>query len=290
MALGGSSNSVLHLMAIAHEAGISFDLAKINQIAQKTPYLTKLRPSGPHHIEDLNKAGGIPAVMNEIKGLLKLDVKTVTGKTVRENLEGVTTVDREVIHSPETAHSKTGGLAILFGNLAPEGAVVKKAAVAPEMMQHRGPARVFDSEESATKAIMNREIKPGDVLVIRYEGPTGGPGMREMLTPTSLITGSGLEKEVALITDGRFSGATRGASIGHVSPEAAARGPIAAVQEGDIVAIDITNNRLDIELSEKEIADRLARLPAFEPRIKTGYLGRYTEKVTSASTGAVFKR
>jgi len=290
MALGGSSNSVLHLMAIAHEAGISFDLARINQIAQKTPYLTKLRPSGPHHIEDLNKAGGIPAVMNEIKGLLKLDVKTVTGKTVRENLEGVTTVDREVIHSPETAHSKTGGLAILFGNLAPEGAVVKKAAVAPEMMQHRGPARVFDSEESATKAIMNREIKPGDVLVIRYEGPKGGPGMREMLTPTSLITGSGLEKEVALITDGRFSGATRGASIGHVSPEAAARGPIAAVQEGDIVAIDITNNRLDIELSEKEIADRLARLPAFEPRIKTGYLGRYTEKVTSASTGAVFKR
>ena len=228
--------------------------------------------------------------MGEIKDLLKLDVKTVTGNSLRENLAGVTTLDHEVIHSPETAHSKTGGLAILFGNLAPEGAVVKKAAVAPEMMQHRGPARVFDSEEDATKAIMNREIKPGDVLVIRYEGPKGGPGMREMLTPTSLITGSGLEKEVALITDGRFSGATRGASIGHVSPEAAARGPIAAVHEGDIVVIDITNNKLDVELTDKEISDRLAKLPEFEPRIKTGYLSRYIEKVTSASTGAVFKR
>ncbi len=290
MALGGSSNSVLHLMAIAGEAGIPFDLAKINQIAKKTPYLTKLRPSGPHHIEDLNKAGGIPAVMSEVKSLLKLNAKTVTLKTVGENLAGIKTLDSEVIHSSETAHSKTGGLAILFGNLAPEGAVVKKAAVAPEMMQHRGPARVFDSEEATTKAILNREIKPGDVLVIRYEGPKGGPGMREMLTPTSLITGSGLEKEVALITDGRFSGATRGASIGHVSPEAAARGPIAAVQEGDIVVIDITNNRLDVELTDKEISDRLARLPAFEPRIKTGYLARYIEKVTSASTGAVFKR
>ena len=290
MALGGSTNSVLHLMAIAIEAGISFNLNDINKISQNTPYLTKLRPSGPYHIENLDKAGGIPAVMKEIKSLLKTDCITVTGKTIEDNLSGVNTLDNEVIRSITTAHSATGGLAILFGNLAPEGAVVKKAAVAPEMMQHRGPARVFDSEEEATQAILKRNIKPGDVLVIRYEGPRGGPGMREMLTPTSLITGSGLEKEVALITDGRFSGATRGASIGHVSPEAAARGPIAAVREGDIINIDIPGNRLDVELTEKEINDRLAALPVFQPRIVTGYLGRYTEKVTSASTGAVFKR
>ena len=290
MALGGSTNSVLHVMAIASEAGVSFDLHKINEISKKTPYLTKLRPSGPHHIEDLDKAGGIPAVMGEVKHLLKAGCKTVTGKTVAENLAGVTTLDSEVIHSVQTAHSASGGLAVLFGNLAPEGAVVKKAAVAPEMMQHTGPARVFDSEEEATQAILQRQIKPGDVLVIRYEGPKGGPGMREMLTPTSLITGSGLEKEVALITDGRFSGATRGASIGHVSPEAAARGPIAAVREGDTIVIDIPANRLDVELTEKEIADRLGALPAFQPRITTGYLSRYTERVTSASTGAVFRK
>jgi dihydroxy-acid dehydratase len=290
MALGGSTNSVLHVMAIAQEAGVGFDLHKINEISKKTPYLTKLRPSGPHHIEDLDKAGGIPAVMGEIENLLNTGCMTVTSKTLAENLAGVTTLDGEVIRSVKTAHSATGGLAVLFGNLAPEGSVVKKAAVAPEMMQHKGPARVFDSEEDATQAIMKRQIKPGDVLVIRYEGPKGGPGMREMLTPTSLITGSGLDKEVALITDGRFSGATRGASIGHVSPEAAARGPIAAVQEGDTIVIDIPGNRLDVELTEKEIADRLDKLPEFRPRITTGYLSRYTERVTSASTGAVFRK
>jgi dihydroxy-acid dehydratase len=290
MALGGSSNSVLHLMAIASEAGIDFKLATVNEISKRTPYLCNLRPIGPHHIENLDQAGGIPAVMNELKSLLKLKSKTVTGKTIGENIAGVKNLNSEVIRSVKNAHSATGGLVILFGNLAPEGAAVKKAAVAPEMLVHRGPARVFDSEEEVTKAIMAKQIKPGDVLVIRYEGPKGGPGMREMLTPTSLITGIGLEKEVALITDGRFSGATRGASIGHVSPEAASRGPIAAVREGDMININIPEYKLDVELSDKEIADRLKKLPDFQPRIKTGYLRRYTEQVSSASTGAVFTK
>jgi dihydroxy-acid dehydratase len=290
MALGGSSNSVLHLMAIAHEAGADFKLTGVNEINGRTPYLCKLRPAGPHHIEVLDRAGGIPAVMGELKSLLKLKNKTVTGKTVGENLAGVKTLDSEVIRSVKTAHAPTGGLVMLFGNLAPEGAVVKRAAVAPEMLTHRGPARVFDSEEAATKAIMGKKIKSGDVLVIRYEGPKGGPGMREMLTPTSLITGIGMDKEVALITDGRFSGATRGASIGHVSPEAAARGPIATVKEGDIINIDIPNYKLSVELTDKEITARRNKLPAFESRIKTGYLSRYIDYVTSASTGAVFKK
>jgi dihydroxy-acid dehydratase len=290
MALGGSTNSVLHLMAIAHEAGIDFKLAMVNEISRRTPYLCSLRPAGSHHIEDLDKAGGIPAVMGELKGLLKLKSMTVTGKTVGENIAGVKNLNSEVIRPVKNAHSTTGGLVLLFGNLAPEGAVVKKAAVAPEMMVHHGPARVFDSEEEATKAIMNNKIKSGDVLVIRYEGPKGGPGMREMLTPTSLITGIGLEKDVALITDGRFSGATRGASIGHVSPEAAAKGPIAAVREGDIINIDILNNKISVELTDKEISDRLSKLPDFQPTIKSGYLRYYIEKVTSASTGAVFKK
>ncbi len=290
MALGGSSNSVLHLMAIAHEAGIAFNLSAVNDIARRTPYLCSLRPVGPHHIEDLDRAGGIPAVMNQLKSLLNLKPLTVTGKTVGENLTGVKTLDKEVIRSIKTAHSATGGLALLFGNLAPEGSVVKKAAVAPEMLVHRGPARVFDSEEEATKAILAKKINAGDVLVIRYEGPKGGPGMREMLTPTSLITGAGLDKEVALITDGRFSGATRGASIGHVSPEAAARGPIAAVKEGDIINIDIPGNKLNVELTDKQISDRLAKVPAFKSRIKSGYLARYIENVSSASTGAVFEK
>jgi dihydroxy-acid dehydratase len=288
MAMGGSSNSVLHLMAIASEAGIEFNLATVNEISRRTPYLCSLRPIGPHHIEDLDRAGGIPAVMGELKSLLKLKSPTVTGKTVGENIAGVKNLNSEVIRSVPKAHSAAGGLVVLFGNLAPEGAVVKKAAVAPEMMVHRGPARVFDSEELATKAIMGKQIKPGDVLVIRYEGPRGGPGMREMLTPTSLITGIGLDKEVALITDGRFSGATRGASIGHVSPEAASKGPIAAVREGDIISINIPEYKLDVELTDKEINDRLKKLTGFQPRIKTGYLRRYAEKVSSASTGAVF--
>jgi dihydroxy-acid dehydratase len=228
--------------------------------------------------------------MGELKGLLRLKTMTVTGKTLGENLADVKTLDKEVIRSIKNAHAASGGLALLFGNLAPQGAVVKKAAVAPEMMVHRGPARVFDSEEEATRAILEKKIRPGDVLVIRYEGPKGGPGMREMLTPTSLISGAGLDKDVALITDGRFSGATRGAAIGHVSPEAAAGGPIAAVKEGDFISIDIPGNKLDVELSEKEVTDRLKKLPAFEPRIKSGYLRRYIEKVSSASTGAVFTR
>lgn len=289
MALGGSTNSVLHLMAIANEAGIDFPLSTINGISQRTPYLCQLRPAGQHHIEDLDHAGGISAVMKELKKMLKLESRTVTGKTVAGNIATALNRDKEVIRPVPRAHSATGGLAVLFGNLAPEGAVVKKAAVAPEMMVHKGPARVFDSEEAATAAIMKGDIKPGEVLVIRYEGPRGGPGMREMLTPTSLLSGRGMDKEVALITDGRFSGATRGAAIGHVSPEAASRGPIAALNDGDIISINIPDCRLDVELTDEEIARRLAKFPDFEPKIKTGYLRRYAEKVSSASTGAVFK-
>ena len=290
MALGGSTNSVLHLMAIAQETGADFPLAKINEISRRTPHLSKLRPAGEYHIEDLDRAGGIPAVMQEIRTLLNLKAKTVSGKALGEAIANSKNNDTEVIRPFDRPHSPTGGLAILFGNLAPEGGVVKRAAVAPEMMAHRGKARVFDSEEEATKAIMSQKIKAGEIVVIRYEGPKGGPGMREMLTPTSLLSGMGMDKEVALITDGRFSGATRGAAIGHVSPEAASRGPIAALHDGDIINIDIENYKLNVELSDKEIAERLAKLAEFEPKAKTGYLKRYAEKVTSASTGAVFTR
>ena len=289
MALGGSTNSILHFTAISHEAGFEFPLTEINEISDKTPYICKLSPAGTNHIEDLDRAGGIPAIMKQVKALLNKDTKTVSGKTTGQIIAAAKVVDPEVIHSPKTAYSQKGGTAILFGNLAPEGAVVKRAAVVPEMMVHTGPARVFDSEELVTKAIKAGAIKAGDVVVIRYEGPKGGPGMREMLTPTSMIAGMGLDKEVALITDGRFSGATRGSSIGHVSPEAASRGPIAVVQDGDIIKIDIPNYKLEVELSAKEIAKRLAKLPAFESKIKSGYLRRYVDRVTSASTGAVFK-
>ncbi len=288
MALGGSTNSVLHLMAVAHEAGVDFPLSTINDISDKTPCLCRLSPAGGYHIEDLDRAGGIPAVMKELKEHLSLEAKTVSGKTVAQIIAGSGVVDSEVIHSVANAYSAKGGIAILFGNLAPGGGVVKRSAVAPEMMVHRGPARVFDSEEVATEAIMAGRIEPGEVLVIRYEGPKGGPGMREMLTPTSLLSGMGMDKEVALITDGRFSGATRGAAIGHVSPEAASKGPIAAVEDGDIIKIDIAAYRLEVELSDREIARRLARLGEFEPRVKTGYLSYYAGKVSSASTGAVF--
>ncbi|HEX78590.1 MAG TPA: dihydroxy-acid dehydratase [Dehalococcoidia bacterium] len=288
MALGGSTNSVLHLMAIAHEAGIDFPLTRINEISRKTPCLCKLRPAGGYHIEDLDRAGGIPAVMKELKEHLNANLNTVSGNTVAQIIEESRVKDSSVIHSIANPYSVDGGIAILFGNLAPEGAVVKQSAVAPEMMKHSGPARVFDSEDEATRAIIGNNITKGDVLVIRYEGPKGGPGMREMLTPTSLLSGMGMDKEVALITDGRFSGATRGAAIGHVSPEAAGRGPIAAIREGDIINIDIKNNRLNVELSDEEIANRLACLEDFEPGIKSGYLKYYTEKVSSASTGAVF--
>ena len=290
MALGGSTNSVLHLMAVAHEAGIDFPLSMINEISQHTPNLCKLRPSGDYHLEDLDRAGGITAVMKELEGLLKLESKTVSGKTVAEIIANKVVMDKEIIRSVADAYSPAGGIAVLFGNLAPEGAVVKRAAVASEMMVHRGPARVFDSEEDATMAIMSGSIKSGEVLVIRYEGPKGGPGMREMLSPTSLLSGMEMDKEVALITDGRFSGATRGAAIGHVSPEAASRGPIAALRDGDIIKIDIPNYKLETELSGEEVSNRLARLGEFEPKIKTGYLKYYAEKVCSASTGAVFSQ
>ncbi len=275
MALGGSTNSVLHLIAIAHEAKVDFPISAINGISQRTPTLCKLRPAGDYHIEDLDRAGGISAVINELRELLHMDVKTVSAETMAKTIAGKSTVDGNVIHSISNAYSATGGIAVLFGNLAPDGAVVKRAAVAPEMMVHRGPARVYDSEEEATNAIMNNSIRPGDVVVIRYEGPKGGPGMREMLTPTSILSGMGMDKEVALITDGRFSGATRGSAIGHVSPEAASRGPIAALYNGDMIRIDIPNFKLEVELSDKEISSRLSKLGEFKPKINTGYLKYY---------------
>ncbi len=289
-AMGGSTNSVLHLAAIASEAGIGFSLEEINRISRNTPHIAKLSPAGPHHIEDLDFAGGIYALMKELEGLLNLEAITVTGKSLKESLSGVKVRDSDIIRSRDKAYSERGGLTILFGNLAPDGAVVKSAAVAPEMMVHQGPARIFESETDGTQGIISGSVKEGDVVVIRYEGPKGGPGMPEMLTPTSLISGMGLGEKVALITDGRFSGATRGASIGHVSPEAAERGPIAALRDGDIIKIDIPNGKLDVELSQEEIDARLSRLPAFQPRIQTGYLSRYVEKVTSANTGAVFRK
>ncbi len=288
MALGGSTNSTLHLMAIAHEAGIAFPLSLVSEISQRIPHICKLSPASDYHIEDLDLAGGIPAVMQEICQLLNLEAQTVLGKPVGETIKEAKVKNREVIHSLSNPYSITGGISILFGNLAPEGAVVKSAAVAPEMLVHQGPARVFDSEEAATTAIMKGEFKSGEVIIIRYEGPKGGPGMREMLTPTSLVSGMDMDDKVALITDGRFSGATRGAAIGHVSPEAAERGPIAAVKDGDIVKIDIPNHKLEVELPQKEIEQRLNLLPPFEPKVKAGYLKRYADKVTSASTGAVF--
>jgi len=288
MALGGSTNSVLHLIAIAHEAGVDFSLPMVNELSEQTPHLSRLRPVGDYHLEDLDRAGGVSAVMKQLDGLLNLESITVTGKSVAENIADSRVMDKAVIRSMTDAHSPRGGITILFGNLAPEGAVVKRAAVAPEMMVHQGPARVFDSEEEATAAIMSGSIKSGEVIVIRYEGPKGGPGMREMLTPTSLLSGMGMDKEVALITDGRFSGATRGAAIGHVSPEAASRGPIATLVNGDIIKIDIPNHKLEVKFGDKEIAERLARMAKFEPKVKSGYLRYYVEKVGSASSGAVF--
>jgi len=290
MALGGSTNTVLHLPAIASEAGISFPLKKINEISQRTPYLSKLSPAGVYHIQDLDRAGGIPAVMKEVKSLLYTDLMTVTGKTIGENIAGAKVIDRDVIHTKANAYSQTGGLAILYGNIAPEGAAVKAGAVPASMLKFKGPAKVFNSEEEVTPAIMKGKIKSGDVVVIRYEGPKGGPGMREMLTPTSLLGGMGLIDSVALITDGRFSGGSRGACIGHISPEAASRGPIAALKDGDIIEIDIPNCKINVKLTEKEIAARMAKVPKFEPRVKTGYLSRYTEKVGSASKGAIFEK
>jgi dihydroxy-acid dehydratase len=287
-ALGGSTNSILHLIAIAHEAGAEFPLSLINDISNKTPHLCKLSPAGDHRIEDLDRAGGIPAVMKEVIAVLNTGVKRASGRPLADEVAEAENRNSNIIHPVSNPYSAKGGLSILFGNLAPEGAVVKSAAVSPEMLSHRGPARVFDSEDEATAAIMNRSIVPGDVVVIRYEGPKGGPGMPEMLTPTSLLSGMGMDSEVALITDGRFSGATRGAAIGHVSPEAAARGPISSLKNGDIILIDISNNKLDVELSDAEIKTRLDNLPAFESKTTSSYLKRYSEKVSSASRGAVF--
>lgn len=291
MALGCSTNSVLHLPAIAHEAGIEIDLDNINKISGKVPNLCKLAPAGHHHVQDLYMAGGVQAVMKELskKDLLHLDLITVTGRTVGENIRSAQVTDRDVIRSIDEPYSKTGGIAVLRGNIALDGAVVKRSAVAEEMLVHRGPARVFDSEEDSIKAIYEGRIKSGDVVIIRYEGPKGGPGMREMLSPTSAIAGMGLDKTVALITDGRFSGASRGASIGHVSPEAMEGGMIAAVQEGDIISIDIPAGKLNAEVSDEELRRRMAGWKAPQPRVTTGYLGRYARLVTSASTGAVLK-
>jgi len=291
MALGGSTNSILHLLAVAHEAGVDFPLAKLNDFSARTPHLCKMSPAGKHRIEHLDRAGGIPAVMGALMaaGLVDDGVLTVTGRSLGENLAGAEVLDPGVIRPLDDPYSPTGGLALLFGNLAPEGSVVKRAAVAPQMLTHRGPARVFDSEEEATAAIMASRFQKGDVIVIRYEGPRGGPGMREMLTPTSLLTGMGLDGEVALLTDGRFSGATEGAAIGHISPEAAAGGLLAIVRDGDPIAIDIPAHSLNLELAEGEIKSRLAELHPWQPKVSSGYLKRYAEAVTSASTGAVFR-
>ncbi len=292
MAIGCSTNSVLHLMAIASEAGVAIDLNMFNEISTHTPHLCKISPAGEHHMEDLYRAGGVQALFNELnkKGLVDTSVLTVTGQTIGENIALTPVQDYSVIRSLDNPYSESGGLAILFGNLAPDGAVVKKGAVAPEMMRHQGPARVFNSEEEAVEAILGMKIKAGDVIVIRYEGPRGGPGMREMLTPTSVVAGMGLDKEVALITDGRFSGATRGASIGHVSPEAAAGGLIALVEEGDLINIDIKQNSLELLVDDAIITARRERWQAPEPNIKHGYMKRYADIVQSASTGAVFKK
>ncbi len=291
MALGCSTNSMLHLPAIANECGVPFDLDEVNVISEKTPNLCHLAPAGPTYMEDLNEAGGVHAVLKELEGLGLLDtsVMTCTGKTMKENLEGVVNLDEEVIRKPDNAFGKTGGIAVLKGNLAPDGCVVKRAAVAPEMLVHEGPAKVFESEEECIAAIYGGKIVKGDVVVIRYEGPAGGPGMREMLSPTSAIAGMGLDKDVALITDGRFSGATRGASIGHVSPEAISGGAIAYVQEGDIISIDIPNYKIEWKVSEEELAKRKATMPIKKKEV-SGYLKRYAAQVSSADKGAIINR
>lgn len=289
MALGCSTNSVLHLLAVAHAAGVSLDLDIINSMSERVPNLCKLAPSGPYHVQDLYMAGGVPAVMKELskKNLLHLDLITVTGRTIADNIKNAVVKDRNVIRDIENPYSRTGGIAVLKGNIAPDGAVVKRAAVADEMLCHTGPARVFDSEDDAIKAIYGGKINKGDVVIIRYEGPKGGPGMREMLGPTSAIAGMGLDRDVALITDGRFSGATRGASIGHVSPEAAVGGPIAAVRDGDIITINIPEGTLNVNLTQQEIEERMKTWKAPEPRIKKGYLARYARLVSSADKGAI---
>jgi dihydroxy-acid dehydratase len=291
MALGCSTNTVLHIPAIAYEAGITLNLDLFNEISEKTPNICYLSPAGPHHLEDLDQAGGIQSVMKEISkvGALNLDALTVTGKTVGDNIKSSMVKNRDVIRSVDDPYNAEGGIAILRGNLAPDGGVVKQSAVSPDMMVNEGRARVFDSEDDAIAAILGSAIKPGDVVVIRYEGPKGGPGMREMLSPTSAIVGMGLDTSVALLTDGRFSGGTRGAAIGHISPEAAEGGPIALIKEGDIISINIPKKKIELKVEKKELARRKKALKPKEPEIKTGYLARYAQLVTSASTGAIFK-
>ncbi len=291
MALGCSTNTMLHLPAIAHEAGVDLDMEIANEVSAKTPNLCHLAPAGPTYMEDLNEAGGVLAVMSELvkKNLINTDLLTVTGKTIRENLEGVRNLNPEVIRPIENPYMQSGGIAVLKGNIAPDTGIVKKSAVAPEMMTHEGPARVFDCEEDAISAILGGKIVAGDVVVIRYEGPKGGPGMREMLNPTSAIAGMGLGSTVALITDGRFSGASRGASIGHVSPEAAVGGPIALIEEGDIISIDIPNNALNVKVSDEELAKRREKWQPREPKVTSGYLARYRELVTSGNRGAILE-
>ncbi|MBR2527354.1 MAG: dihydroxy-acid dehydratase [Oscillospiraceae bacterium] len=291
MALGCSTNSMLHLPAIAHEVGMDFDISFANEISERTPNLCHLAPAGPTYMEDLDEAGGVYAVMNELDklGLLNRDCMTVTGKTVGENIAGCVNRNPQVIRPVDNPYSKTGGLAVLKGNLAPDGSVVKRSAVVEEMMVHSGPARVFDCEEDAIDAIKGGKIVPGDVVVIRYEGPKGGPGMREMLNPTSAIAGMGLGSSVALITDGRFSGASRGASIGHVSPEAAVGGPIALVEEGDIISVNIPEMKLELKVSDEELARRRAAWQPRQPRVTTGYLARYAAMVTSGNRGAILQ-
>ncbi len=291
MALGCSTNSMLHLPAIAHEIGMDFEIDFANGISAKTPNLCHLAPAGPTYMEDLNEAGGVPAVMNELnkRGLLHTECMTVTGKTLGENIEGCENLNPEVIRPIDNPYSETGGLAVLKGNIAPDGSVVKRSAVVPEMLVHEGPARVFECEEDAIKAIKDGKIVAGDVVVIRYEGPKGGPGMREMLNPTSAIAGMGLGSSVALITDGRFSGASRGASIGHVSPEAAVGGPIALIEEGDIIQIDIPNLTLNAKISDEELAARKEKWQPREPKVTTGYLARYAAMVTSGNRGAILE-
>ena len=292
MALGCSTNSMLHLPAIAHEAGVELNMEIANEVSAKTPNLCHLAPAGPTYMEDLNEAGGVYAVMNELnkKGLLHTDLITATGKTVGENIEGCVNKDPSVIRPVENPYSETGGIAVLKGNLAPDTGVVKRSAVVPEMMVHEGPARVFDCEEDAIAAIKGGKIVAGDVVVIRYEGPKGGPGMREMLNPTSAIAGMGLGSTVALITAGRFSGASRGASIGHVSPEAAVGGPIALVKEGDIIKINIPENKLELAVSDEELEARRAKWQPREPKVTTGYLARYAKMVTSGNRGAILEK
>ena len=290
MAMGGSTNTVLHTLAFAHEAGINYSLDRINQIADRIPYLCKVSPSGPWHMQDVHRAGGVPAILNQIERVensLHLDRPTVSGSTLRESIVGCSIQDPEVIRSLESPHSHTGGLAILFGNLAPDGAVIKAGGVTASMHSFSGPARIFDGQDEAMAGILNGEVQPGEVVVVRYEGPRGGPGMQEMLSPTSAIMGMGMGEQVALITDGRFSGGTRGACIGHVSPEAAARGPIAALHDGDIIEINLDARSLNVRLSENEIQERLTALPPFESRTESPWLRRYSRMVTSASQGAV---